>query len=217
MHSGKIKDPPPRASGNEPAKVHPVAWNKMRNYVMELEKLVLSIIPKSSPDIIHRSSPGGVTSHLARRGGGASSRVCPFGQIISVQDESYTKAIMGGALLCGDQNFNVNYQGINLESDGTWLVEISLSGVDPATDDDDEIFLSGVITASGTPTWNLVSYTGTENYTPNTNPSTPAGTGTIVIPIGVLTITGGSPRLDPVACGMITVGQCAGILSHTRG
>ena len=149
--------------------------------------------------------------------GGGSAAECPFGEIITVDDGTYTKAIRGGAMLCGDQNFNVPYRGIALGADSWVLLKITLTGIDPATDDDDEIFLSGVVTASGTPAWGTVTYTGSESYTPNTNPSTPAGTGTIVIPIGILKVTSGVATLTPVGCGTITVGQCAGILSHTRG
>lgn len=149
--------------------------------------------------------------------GGSASTACPFGEIITVDDGTFTSAIRGGALICGDQNFNVPYRGIALGSDGSWLIEISLSGIDPATDDDDEIFLPGVVTAAGTPTWGSVAYTGSENYTDTTNPSTPAGTGTLIIPIGILTVASGAATFTAVGCGKITVGQCAGILSHARG
>ena len=157
------------------------------------------------------------TVNGGRGGGGGSSSTCPFGEIVDVDDGTYTKAIRGGAMLCGDQNFNVAYRGINLASAGSWLIQITLTGVDPAADDDDEIFLSGVITASGTPTWGVVTYTGSEDYTSNTNPTTPAGTGTIVIPIGILTVASGAATFTPTGCGTITVGQCAGILSSSRG
>ena len=153
----------------------------------------------------------------SRGGGGGSSSICPFGELIDVDSGGFTKAIRGGAMLCGDKNFNVAWYGIDLTTPVSQLIEITLTGVDPASDDDDEIFLSGAVTASGTPTWGTVTYTGSENYTANTNPTTPAGTGTIVIPIGILVVAGGAATFTPVGCGTITVGQCAGILSHTRG
>lgn len=150
-------------------------------------------------------------------GGGISASDCPFGEIIAVDSGGFTQGIRGGVIYCGDKNFNVPFRGINLASAGTWLIEISLSGIDPATDDDDEIFLSGVVTASGTPTWAAATYTGSENYTNNTNPATPPGTGAVIIPIGILTVADGAATLAPVGCGNVTVGQCAGILSLARG
>lgn len=146
-----------------------------------------------------------------------TGQACPFGEIISVSDGTYTQAISGGAFLCGDKNFNVAYRGIVLGTAGSWLVQITLTGIDPATDDDNQVFLSGVITASGTPTWGTVAYTGTQNYTANTNPSSPSGTGTIVIPIGLLVVAAGVATFTPVGCGTIDATQCGGILTHTRG
>lgn len=169
-----------------------------------------------------REGPNGTTIQIDGGKGGvtAGASHCSFGEIVAVSSGGYTQAIRGGAMLCGDKNFNVADRGINLADpagNGSWLIQITLSGVDPATDDDNEIFLSGVVTASGTPAWGSVAYTGSENYTANTNPSTPAGTGTIVIPIGILTVDSGAATFTPVGCGTITVGQCAGILSHSRG
>lgn len=143
---------------------------------------------------------------------------CPFGEIIDVDDGTYTKAIRGGAMLCGDKNFNVPYRGISLGADSWTLVQITLSGITVATDDDDEIFLSGVTTSSSTPAWGTVTYTGSENYTSNTNPTSPATpTGTIVIPIGILKVVSGVATFTPTGCGTIRVSQCAGILDHSRG
>jgi hypothetical protein len=149
--------------------------------------------------------------------GGSSASTCPFGEIIDVDEGGFTKAIRGGAMLCGDKNFNLANRGINLAVDSSTLVKITLTGIEFATDDDEEIFLPGVVTASGTPSWGTVTYTGSESYTSNTNPSTPAGTGTIVIPIGVLKVVSGVATFTPTGCGTIRVSQCAGILSHDRG
>jgi hypothetical protein len=156
-----------------------------------------------------------ITGQNIRFSGGTAA--CSFGSIITVDDGTYTKAISGGAFLCGDKNFNVPYRGINLGASGSWLVQITLTGIDPSTDDDNQVFLSGVITASGTPSWGTVAYTGSENYTPNTNPATPTSTGTIVIPIGLLVVASGAATLTSVGCGTIEATQCGGILTHTRG
>lgn len=162
--------------------------------------------------------PNGTTLQIGVNESGSSiPQTCPFGEIIDVDDGTYTKAIRGGAMLCGDKNFNVPYLGIALGTDSWSLIQITLTGIDPASDDDDEIFLPGCITASGTPSWGTVTYTGSESHTSNTNPATPAGTGTIVIPIGVLKVVSGTATFTPTGCGTIRVSQCAGILDHSRG
>ena len=97
--------------------------------------------------------------------GGSPVTTCPFGEIITVDDGTYTKAIRGGAMLCGDKNFNVPYRGIALTPDSWTLVQITLSGITCATDDDDEIFLPGVTTSSSTPAWGTVTYAGILNHT----------------------------------------------------
>jgi len=143
---------------------------------------------------------------------------CPFGEIIKWTDgENSITGIRGGLIACGDWNFNVADWPLDLGTDGSWLVEISITGVEAATDDDVQIFIPGVVTASGTPTWAKSAYTGSENYTSNTNPAAPGDDGTVIVPVGVLTITGGSPSLVPAGCGSATIGQCAGILNVTRG
>ena len=168
---------------------------------------------------ILKETPNGTIINLQKPGVTSTSaaNVCAFGEIITVDDGTYTRAISGGVFLCGDKTFNVPHRGIVLATSGSWLVKLTLTGIDPATDDDDQIFLSGIITASGTPAWGTVAYTGSESYTSNTNPASPSGTGTIVIPIGILVIASGSATLTPVGCGTIEATQCGGILTHTRG
>jgi len=156
-----------------------------------------------------------VVSGGGGRGGATGSNGCPFGEIIDTPDsDPPTKSIRGGLMVCGDKNFNVPDYVIGA-GDAIGLIEISLSGIDPATDDDDEIFLSGVITASGTPTW--AGVTTEAGYTDTTNPTDPTGTGTIIVGIGALTVADGVVTFYPTGCGTIRVGQCAGILSYSRG
>lgn len=167
---------------------------------------------------ILKETPNGTIINVQKPGvTSTGATACPFGEIITVDDGTYTRAISGGVFLCGDKNFNVPYRGIVLATSGSWLVELTLTGITLATDDDDQVFLSGITTASGTPAWGTVAYTGTQNYTSNTNPASPSGTGTIVIPIGILVIASGAATLTPVGCGTIEATQCAGILTHTRG
>lgn len=168
---------------------------------------------------ILKETPNGTIINVQKPGVTSTSaaNVCAFGEIITVDDGTYTRAISGGVFLCGDKTFNVPHRGIVLATSGSWLVKLTLTGIDPATDDDDQIFLSGIITASGTPAWGTVAYTGSESYTSNTNPASPTGTGTIVIPIGILVVASGAATLTPVGCGTIEATQCGGILTHTRG
>lgn len=58
---------PPRASGRDPSLIHPDAWNKLVDYVVQLEAAVRQIIPRSSADILTNTSSGGTTYSLARR------------------------------------------------------------------------------------------------------------------------------------------------------
>lgn len=171
----------------------------------------------SSADIgVRRTGSGGQTLFIKKSGSGTTvPESCSFGQIVNTPDsDPPTKSIRGGLLVCGDKNFNVPDKVLDT-ADGEWLIELSLSGIDPATDDDDEIFLSGVITASGEPTWGNTAVA--DGYTDTTNPPDPSGTGTAIIGLGILRITDGSPSFIPTGCGTITIGQCAGILSHSRG
>ena len=117
----------------------------------------------------------------------------------------------------GDKNLNVPYYDIDSEVDGQWLLEVSISGVSFNTDDDDTLMLPGIETASGSPTWNAIAYTGSEDYSDNTNPSDPTGTGTVVLPIGLLTVTeDGRSFLSPTGCGSFVVNQCAGVMTYER-
>ena len=148
-----------------------------------------------------------------------SSPLCPFGEIIPYDGEATDTAIRGGVVYCGDKNFDVPPQGLNLEVDGVWLVYLEID-CESNRDDDGEIFLPGIKTsAETTPStfWDKKTWTEGTSYDDNTNPDVADGIGTIIIPIGKLTIADGAARLDPVACGNVTINQCAGILSHTRG
>ena len=141
---------------------------------------------------------------------------CPFGQIVATPAGTEAFGISGGAITIGNKNFHVEPYPIVTTTDGTWLVEISISGVSFNTDDDDSLVLPGITTATGTPTWAKNTFTGSESYTSSTLPSTPTGTGTIILPIGRLTVANGSPSLVADGCGSFFVTQCAGIFSYSR-
>lgn len=183
-------------------------------------------------DSINRRSPniagGGVTHTfgstilIPARKPRRSSVICPFGKIARItDDESFTKGISGGVIYCGDKNYNVATRGINLAVMGTWLLSIQLV-CESNRDDDGEIFLGGIKTSSITDAtiddqWDHKEWTDPTSYNSNTNPDISTGIGTIVIPIGKFTVADGVLTFDPVACGNITVSQCGGILSHSRG
>lgn len=138
--------------------------------------------------------------------------------------EIYTDAgdsfIRGGVVFCGDKNFNVPGHEINLAVSGDYLVYLEFD-CEANRDDDGELILSGILTsAETTPAsfWQTDAYSPSPptQYPDNTNPTVSTGIGTIIIPLGRLIITGGAATFSPVACGNVTVNQCAGVLSHTR-
>lgn len=146
--------------------------------------------------------------------------ICRFGEVIDIpeDDPGYTQAIRGGVFYCGDKNFNVPDKPILTSTPSDKLIYLKLLTVDPNTDDDDEIFLPGVKTTTATaPTWESLTFTGSEHYPDTTNPASPTGTGTLIVPIGRLIVADGSATLDAVDCGNITATHCAGTLAHTRG
>ena len=165
--------------------------------------------PNGTRLIIDATSSGTTT-------GSSTRSTCNFGSIKTNDADPPEKVIIGGLLVCGDKNFAVDDYVIDTATDGEWLVQIKLSGITCASDDDNEIFLPGVTTSSGDPTWDLkVKEEGTD-YDDNTNPTSPSGTGSIVVPIGILKITDEVPNLLNLGCGNITIGQCAGILNFSR-
>ena len=186
-----------------------------------LEKEILQRTPKialSGASINH--TPTGPVISIKRQAATSSSTPCSFGRVVFNDDVTNNRAVVGGAITIGDKNFNVANYPFPAPSNGTgngqWLVEISISGVSFNTDDDDSLVLPGIETASGTPTWAKIAYTGTENYTSNTNPSTPTGTGTVILPIGLLTVAGSSATIAATGCGAFLVDQCAGVFSSSR-
>jgi len=166
------------------------------------------------------ATSGGFTYRVRRMAGGdgaAESSICPFGEIMDVDDaSSFTQGIRGGLVFCGDKNLNVEYQGINTgeETNLENLIQLKITGIVPVTDDDNEIYLPGIETTNSTPVWEYKTVEA--GYDDNTNPASPSATGTIIIPLGKLTVTDGVPTFDATGCGNITIGQCAGILSFTR-
>jgi hypothetical protein len=211
-----------RARGSQPGTVSPQAWNALVDYVGALERRIAGATPQPSPDIAFKYTTAGFTAHLKRRGGGGgggSSALCPFGELITRvegDDPPVTiTSIRGGVFYAGDQNFSVAAYDLTLGTPGDWLVQIQLTGIEPNMDDDEEILLPGIATATGTPTWQLVDNSTPTNYG-DTVPPTVTTDGTLIVPIGRLIIADGAATFDPTACGNITAAHCAGTLSHIR-
>jgi len=158
-----------------------------------------------------------ITAKRGRPGTGGDSTNCPFGEIISIPDsDPPAQGIRGGLVHCGDQNWNFDPQELNLEADGVWLVYLSVS-LEVNRDDDGEILMPGVKTGTKpTGDWSKTAWTSGTDYPDNTEPVASTGNGTIILPIGKLTIADGSATFEPTACGNFTIGHCAGTLSYSR-
>lgn len=158
------------------------------------------------------------TLSVVRLGGGgaASSAPCPFGEIVTWMDGEVSKTgISGGIVIAGDQTWNFESQEVNLATDGEWLVSLECD-VEVNRDDDGEILLPGVKTGTKPADWTLTAFTGTEDYPTATVPTVADGLGTIVLPIGKLTVADGAAVLVKTGCGGFVIGHCAGTLSYTR-
>jgi hypothetical protein len=189
------------------------------NWCMRMWSYVRAIRPLAGPGLeLKETSSGTIISIKARSGaGGGGSGPCPFGETTTTDDDPPLPAIRGGLIVCGDKNFAVLNESYSVAADGEWLVQIKLTGITCATDDDGEIFLPGVTTATGDPAWDLKEWTTGTDYDDNDNPSSPASpTGEIVLPIGRLKITDGVGKFTATGCGNYTIGQCAGILNYAR-
>lgn len=173
---------------------------------------------------------GGYDSPLTHFQGGTDAPdtpPCSFGQITSwtepgagEEDPPVTKkGIVGGVCYAGDKNFNVPRKELYTDASGNWLVYLEID-VEANRDDDGEIILPGVKTSPETDPaefWKKVTFSDEESYPDNSNPVAADGMGTIIIPIGKLTISEGAASLAAVACGNVTITQCGGVLTHTRG
>ena len=176
-------------------------------------------------------SPNGKTLFLSSspipEDSGIGAGECFFGEITTWTDgegESATTktGIKGGIVYCGNKNFSVPHKELNLESSGTWLVYLEID-CEVNRDDDHEIILPGIKTSAETDPstfWDKTSWSAgppETQYPDNTEPTVADGLGTIIIPIGKLEIADGAATLANVDCGHITIGQCGGVLNHTRG
>ncbi len=155
-------------------------------------------------------------------GGGGNDDDCAFGEIIDVDDEtSFNYGIAGGLVTCGAKNFNVPYKGLNATS-AVVLVSLKLTGIQFNTDTDNQFIMPGLKGATGTPEFDYKPWSAGVNYPDNINPSTPTSTGTIYVPLGLLTtfatVSGSTPTptFEATGCGNISITHCGGILQSSR-
>lgn len=160
-------------------------------------------------------------------GSGGGSVTCYFGDLETWTEGEGDAAvdktgIRGGIVYCGDKNFSVPRKELVLTSDGVWIIYLEID-CESNRDDDNEIILPKIKTSSETDPasfWQNDAWSigpPETQYPDNTNPSVSDGIGTIIIPLGKLTIADGAASFVKVGCGNITVEQCGGTLSHTRG
>jgi hypothetical protein len=154
-----------------------------------------------------------------------STTDCPFGETTTWLDgegeDAETKVgIRGGIIYCGDQNWNIERHEIDVSTDRVFLLSIPIDVV-ANRDDDDEILLPQIETGTKPEDadWEETTWVDeTTDYPANEQPTIPTGEGKIYIPIGKVAVEGGAiTAFDKAGCGNITVGHCAGVLSHTRG
>jgi len=71
--------PLPRAKIGKPGTVSPDAWNRVIDELEAMKKRVAALTPHASPDITHKHSQNGFTSHLTRRrSGGGGNPIRPL-------------------------------------------------------------------------------------------------------------------------------------------
>lgn len=166
-----------------------------------------------------KTSPNGTTLEVnaGTSTGAAAVTTCYFGEIIDIPDtDPVEKGIRGGIVYCGDQNWNFDPQEVNLAVNGKWLVYLEID-VEVNRDDDEEIILPGIKTGTKpTGDWDTLTWSSGVDYPDNTNPDVTTGEGTIIVPLGKLTVQDGVATFDRAGCGNITITQCGGVLSHER-
>lgn len=152
---------------------------------------------------------GGKTEYTERRStSGETEPVssCAFGSVIRVGSG---RAVAGGAVTCGATNENLAPYTFSISSTIDTLLWVEVNYL-ANRDDDEEIFLPGMTSASS------VQWGDGSSYPDNDLPTVAIGTGTIIIPIGNLVVEDGVATLVGSSCGNIFVDQCAGNASYVR-
>lgn len=158
--------------------------------------------------------PGGVilTPRNIRQRVGTPPTPCPFGQIVTIPAVGATpagKGIKGGIVFAGDKTWNMEPLELNLAAPGEWLVWLE-AGV--TANNEDGVPLPGLET-SDEPTCEQGAVA--DGYPDITAPVVVTFVGTMIIPLGTLTIADSRATFEKVGCGNITIGFC-GSLNHAR-
>lgn len=135
---------------------------------------------------------------------------CPFGETILVEN---VISIRGGLAYVGNKNFTVPPYDVNITSDRVVKIYLAIT-LTVNKDDDDQLLLPGVRTSTWTPI--MLEIANTSPYPDSTSPTLPTGEGTMIVPLGVLTVLDESATFVPTDCCDIRVSHCAGTLSHSR-
>lgn len=141
---------------------------------------------------------------------------CMFGETFVVEEETTIRQyITGGVIICGTNTWQMDDYEVDTMEDGRFLVSFTVDAV-VNRDDDDSVLLPGVESGTKPDEWTLTEYTGTEDYPSGTNPVIPTGEGTVILPVGVLSITAGYIALTPTGCGLFRIEHCGGTLAYVR-
>ena len=108
----RIIVPPPAVAG---APVRAEDFNKLRDALLQLERMVAARTPAPSPDIGHRYGPGGFTSFLKKRGGRGGGAGAPLSASIVVIPDTdpveYGVKVTPGYVLYQNAGANESEQG----------------------------------------------------------------------------------------------------------
>jgi len=201
---------PPRASGREPALVHPEAWNKLVDYCIQLEDVIRKIQPRSSPDVLVNTGSGGSIISLARRGKSSPSGACPFGRLKTwYVDAVLTTGIAGGPVSAGAYIFDVADYALDLGTPGTFYAWLETA---VTANEDAGMLLPGFSSATQT-----TLEIGGAYPTQDIPTIASAGAGTSIVPLGVVVIAAGAAVFSPAGCGAVTLFHCPGSLTYSRG
>lgn len=144
--------------------------------------------------------------------GGGPSVPCPLGELYTdTSVQPAVRKLRGGVVIVGDKNFTVPGYNVNIASARTVSLYLQIP-LTVNTDDDGNILLPGVRTSSWIPA--VLEIAGA--YPDNSNPSVPDGDGTIVIPLGELTVLNNNATFVATGCGGVVVDHCAGTLTYVR-
>ena len=185
----------------------PTKWRALRQY------LASQRIQPGRGVRVSSSSAGVLLSAKPSRPGRPSSPSSlprPFAEIITIDDNGTpARAIRGGLISAGDKNWNVPHQTIDLATGGEWYVSIPVDIV-ANRDDAAEILLPSLDTSTEPPTsWTLTAASG-PGYPDHTPPSIPGGAGTIICPVGILTVEDERASLEPTGVGGFYLDHIAG-------